>query len=58
MTERWVSVAIGGWLIISPWVLGFSDNFLAKWTSVLCGIVLVLLSARALSEKWKNEKTI
>ncbi|MGB7957985.1 MAG: SPW repeat protein [Minisyncoccia bacterium] len=58
MAERWTLAVMGAWLIVSPWVLGFSDNFLAKWTNVLCGIVLVLIAAHALSEKWENEKTI
>ena len=58
MTERWIDIAIGAWLIIAPWALGFSGSFFAKWGSVLCGIVLVLLNARALSLKWKNEEKI
>ena len=51
MTERWIDIVIGAWLIISPWVLGFSDSFLVKWSSVLCGIILVAMNAWILSEK-------
>lgn len=32
-------------MIISPWVLGFSDISLAKWCNVLIGLVLVIMSA-------------
>jgi hypothetical protein len=49
MTERWINVAIGIWLIIAPWILGFSDSFLVKWSSVLCGIILIAMNAWALS---------
>ncbi len=56
MTERWIDIAIGAWLIISPWVLGFSDSFLVKWSSVLCGIVLVVMNAWILSERREAEK--
>lgn len=51
MKERWTFVIIGAWLIVSPWVLGFSDSVLVKWSSVLCGLALVLMNAWALSEK-------
>jgi hypothetical protein len=53
MAERWMNIVIGAWLIVSPWVLGFSDNVLIKWSSVLCGIILVAVNAWALSEKNK-----
>ena len=57
MTERWIDVVIGGWLVVSPWVLGFSDNVLVKWSSVLCGIALIAMNAWSLSEnELKEEK--
>jgi hypothetical protein len=51
MIERWINIVIGAWLIIAPWVLGFSDSVLMKWSSVLCGIILVAMNAWLLSEK-------
>lgn len=51
MIERWISIIIGGWLIIAPWVLGFSYSVLVKWSSVLCGIILIAMNVWALTEK-------
>jgi SPW repeat len=56
MTERWIDIAIGGWLVISPWVLGFSESVLIKWSSVICGVALVVINAWALSDKENNLK--
>ena len=44
MTEKWTQLALGAWLIISPWLLGFYDVSLAKWSSVLVGAALVLIN--------------
>jgi hypothetical protein len=56
MIERWTFVAIGAWLIIAPWVLGFSDSVLIKWSSILCGIILVAMNAWILFEKHEAAK--
>ncbi len=58
MAERWILAVMGVWLIIAPWVLGFSDDFLTKWASILCGIILVFLNAKGLSEKREKQKNI
>lgn len=54
MAERWVLIVIGAWLIIAPWVLGFSDSVLVKWSSVLCGIIIVAINFWALSGRDKT----
>lgn len=56
MAERWIDIVVGCWLIVAPWVLGFSDDVLIKWSSVLCGLVLVAMNVWALSDKNKNIK--
>jgi hypothetical protein len=55
-TERWIIIAVGAWLIIAPWMLGFSDEVLVKWSSVLCGIVLVAMNAWVLSGRDLSQK--
>jgi hypothetical protein len=35
---------IGAWTLLSPWLLGFADISFAKWSSVLCGLVLVVMA--------------
>lgn len=41
----WLSVLLGVWLIISPWVLGFTTNTNAFWNAILVGIAVVVVSA-------------
>ncbi|MEK7513206.1 MAG: SPW repeat protein [Patescibacteria group bacterium] len=40
--NHWVAVALGVWLITSPWVLGFSSLNLATWNNVLVGALMVV----------------
>ncbi len=58
MVERWISVVIGMWLIVAPWVLGFSESILIKWSSILCGIILVAVNAWLLSPKANDKGNI
>ena len=44
MIEYWTTLAIGLMMIISPWVLGFSDISLAKWCNIFLGLVLAIVS--------------
>lgn len=39
----WINVILGIWLIISPWVLGYSDIHAAAWNNVIVGIAVILL---------------
>ena len=45
--EEWVNMAVGLWLIASPWLLGFMANTNAMWTHVILGICTAALSAWA-----------
>lgn len=42
--EEWISAALGAWVIIAPWVLGFSHNASALTAHVLIGIATVVLA--------------
>ncbi len=44
MTEKWAQLIIGVWLVISPWILGFSSITLMKWGNVIAGLILVLIN--------------
>lgn len=48
--EEWVSAALGAWLIISPWVLGFSGHTEALYSHVLVGIATIVLALWSMSE--------
>jgi hypothetical protein len=42
--EEWVEVALGVWLVASPWVLGFADTALAMQNAVLAGLMVTILA--------------
>jgi hypothetical protein len=46
--EEWLSIALGAWLIASPWVFGFADFRVGLASSVASGIVVIVLAAWAL----------
>ena len=46
--EEWVNLALGIWILISPFVLGFSAEVVAMWTFVLVGLAVALLAAAEL----------
>lgn len=41
----WFTGLLGVLMVIAPWVLGYSDNTSALWTSIALGAVLFVLSA-------------
>jgi hypothetical protein len=45
VTKAWIQFAMGFWILISPWLLGFSEISLAKWSNVLLGLTLILLNS-------------
>ena len=40
----WLEVVLGGWLIISPFVLGFAHDKIGLLNNIITGIVLVLVT--------------
>lgn len=47
--EEWVSIAIGVWLILSPFALGFYSHAVASWNTVVVGILIVVFAAWAMA---------
>jgi hypothetical protein len=43
--EEWVNLAIGLWLVISPWVLGFTGLTNAFWCALMAGLAVSVLAA-------------
>jgi hypothetical protein len=37
-------IIIGIWILISPWLFGFSDISLAKWSNVILGLLLIIMN--------------
>ena len=55
--EDWIGVAIGAWMLISPWVMGFSDHQAATMNALVMGTILVLeemleLGVHETAEEW------
>ncbi len=48
--EEWVGMAVGVWLVVSPWVLGFAATRMAMWNAVIVGILTLALAGWALRE--------
>lgn len=47
--EEWINLAMGAWLVISPWVLGFSDAAVATWNQVIVGLLVGVDAAWAMT---------
>jgi hypothetical protein len=44
VAEEWAMVALGVWLVLSPWLLGFGPETTAAWNSVVVGMVIGVLA--------------
>lgn len=42
--EEWTEVVLGAWLVIAPWVFGFSTHYQATLGTVATGLVVVALA--------------
>ncbi|WP_287371065.1 SPW repeat protein [Oceanithermus sp.] len=48
--QDWVNLVLGLWLVVSPWILAFSQNAAALWNALIVGAIFVVLSLLALSD--------
>jgi len=42
--NHWVIIGLGFWLLISPWILGFSQLNLVVWNNIVVAILLFVFS--------------
>jgi hypothetical protein len=42
--QDWVSLLLGLWLVVAPWILGFSGNEAATWNGALVGAAVMVLT--------------
>lgn len=42
--EEWLNGLVGLWLVLSPWVLGFSAQAAAMWSVVVLGALIAIAS--------------
>lgn len=53
LTHSWqdsLSLILGLWLFVSPWVLGFSAVEIAMWNAVIVGLVIAMMALMTLVE--------
>jgi len=48
MLKEKIQFALGVILILMPWVFGFSDDSVMKWTNTLVGLVITLINLWAI----------
>jgi hypothetical protein len=41
----WLNLILGIWVLISPWVVGFTSNGAAVTNNVIVGIIVIILAA-------------
>lgn len=46
--EEWVDLVLVMWLIVSPWVLGFTSMAALIWNAMIVGAIVAILLAWAL----------
>ncbi|MBI4160103.1 SPW repeat protein [Candidatus Wolfebacteria bacterium] len=40
----WGAGFLGLWIMVSPWILGFSDITPALWSNVVAGVFIILIA--------------
>jgi len=55
--EEWTNVVLGGWLLFSPWILGFSTVTALMWNAVIAGAIVVSLAAWAIGTAAARERS-
>ena len=42
--EEWVNAVLAGWLIVSPYLLGFTGNQTVTWNQIIVGVLVGILA--------------
>jgi hypothetical protein len=49
--EEWVTLILGLWMIVSPWILAFSSTIPARDDAVIVGVINAAMAIWALAER-------
>jgi len=41
---NWAQLILGLWILVSPWILGFSDITTALWSNVIIGALVMVFA--------------
>lgn len=51
--QEWINLALGVWLVVSPWAIGFQAAAALRWNAILSGAIVAALAAWVLmSDRW------
>ena len=42
--QEWITAALAGWLVVSPYLLGFSTMQAASWTHFIIGVLVAVVT--------------
>ncbi|MBI4059540.1 SPW repeat protein [Candidatus Giovannonibacteria bacterium] len=55
MVTNWTQLVLGLWIILSPWLLGFSSITVMKWSNLIAGTIIFLINVWIIfGEKGRN----
>ena len=43
--EGWLGLVLGLWLVVAPWLVGFTNVVVARWTHVVLGLLVAAVAA-------------
>lgn len=46
---HWITLILGVWVFISPWLLGFASIAAGLWSNVVVGLILIIVSIYGLT---------
>lgn len=41
---HWIKLVLGFWVVVSPWVLGFSGITTALWSNIIAGALICIFA--------------
>ena len=44
MAANWIQLFLGIWILISPWLLGFSSITVMMWSNLVIGVAFILIN--------------
>ncbi len=51
---NWITVILGIWLIVAPFILRYTTNPVAMWTSIITGAIVAILAYLTTTEIREN----
>ncbi|MDP3948341.1 MAG: SPW repeat protein [bacterium] len=56
MTQNYSQLALGIWIFLSPWILGFSSISIMTWSNLIAGIIIILINVWAIFGETVSEE--